>query len=282
MKVRIDNPFLIYSLTKMSNPNRIQHSIISKFHQSKILIVNSFYKPVSVIPKKLSTKKNISLLFILFYFNVYSFSQIVTKSKTLNNDIAKNHLDSLVEKYETEGLKFYNIAKYDSAIKRFDMSGIILDSLLKTNGQRSDFIDNTITKCNIGLCYCMMKNFHKGFNNLPDEMIHADVWMELNPKQVSFNEDLGRINNRLTAFIQDTYGDCKLMMGQINRALEYYNVAHSNLKESTFPDSGILKFHYAIKSYTYYSIYTELGDYYTKRGDTANANLYYRKSIRKQ
>lgn len=222
-------------------------------------------------------------IFVIFlFFGLSLFFQVTSTGQVINKDSALCHLDTLVEKYEMEGLNFYEVAKYDSAIKRFNKASNLLDSLLKIKKRRSDFIANIVTECNIGICYSKIKDFYKTFKYLPSgNFIEPITWMELNPKYDSYNEKITIETSKLLAFIQNTYGDCYLNKGDIYAALNWYGPAKGNLKEIKFPNSGILTYRYAIRSYSYYSVNITLGDFYKTIGDTSHANLYYRKSIGK-
>lgn len=209
-------------------------------------------------------KKQLCLFLIMLLFSSAFFAQ----NKAINKDTGVNHLDTLVAKFETEGLGFYSKTKYDSAIKRFSLAVRLIDSLIKTRNAMNDRIMLFVTNTNIGLCYCKEKKFHdvsKYFDNMVEYSLGAQL-----------------IATRLKAFIQCTEGDAYILMHQDENAKGEFVVAINNLDEIKFSPYGVVHFKYALKDYAYSDLCQTVGDMFKAKGETLTAQKYYAKIRRKK
>ena len=209
-------------------------------------------------------KKHISLCLLLLSFSLASLAQ----NKAIGKDTGVNHLDTLVAKFETDGLGFYSKAKYDSAIKRFTIALKYIDSLIKTRNAMNDRITLFVTNTSIGMCYCKKKKFHDVFKYF-DNMVEYSLGAQL-------------IATRLKAFIQCMEGDAYVLMNQNENAKMDYGIALKNLDEIKFSPYGVVHFKYAIKDYAYSGLCQTVGDMFKAKGDTLTAQKYYAKIMRKK
>lgn len=208
---------------------------------------------------------------ILFSFVLLCFSSISFPQKgALSKDTGANHLDTLVEKYETQGLVSFNIAKYDSAIRQFTLAIKFIDSLIKVRTKNQDKVDLFITKCDIGLCYCEMKNFYKGLKYFDQSGAQPNIL-------------LGRmVSLKALSYDQCMEGDAYLLMKRTSKALSCYQAAVDNLDELKFLPAGVLHYPYGVKDYRYSDICQTIGDMYKTNGDTVTAKKYYVKTAKKK
>ncbi len=198
---------------------------------------------------------------LLLSFSLASFAQ----NKALNKDSGANHLDTLVEKYEILGLGFYNNGKFDSAIKQFIMAVKFIDSLIKIRTKNQDKVDLFITRCDIGLCYCEVKSFNKGFKYFDQSGAQPNVL-------------LGRmVSLKALSYDQCMEADASMLMKRASAALGCYQVALDNLDALKFSPTGIIHYRYGVKDYGYSDICQTIGDMYKATSDTLTAKKYYDK-----
>ncbi len=203
------------------------------------------------------------LSLLLLFFSLLSFAQ--------NKGSGKEPVDSLVSRYEAEGMDFYNKANYDTAIARYMKASALLDSVYKKGNKFSDEIDLYITNCNIGLCYGQKKNSFKAFRQINEAFLLSQ----------QMPQEFQRYHS-LLAFVQFTIADIYIQIKQNAKAEDYYGTGIGNLNAILFSPYGVLHYKYALKDYSYQKICQNLGDMYKATGDTLRAKKYYDKAAGKK
>ena len=226
------------------------------------------------------------LIFIGIINNLCVSSQSVNKGNALSRDTSRKHLDSLIAKYEAQGLLLYNDTMYDAAIVNYTAAGDLQYTLLKKTHLFSYVRDYSITMCDVAICDYKMSCFNQSLNVLGDV---SKKWMpEREGGDENFDyhnfhwseKDAGDEAMRIYAYKGLCMGDCDLALGQFNiAATTDFNGSLYNLYiNGHFPSNAILTYPNGINSYSYRIVYTELGDYLKARGDTVNAKKYYKLS----
>ena len=218
-------------------------------------------------------RRKILLVFLLFL----SFTVFAQSKKPIHKDTSRRSIDSVIAKYEAEGLKYYKDSMYYAAIYQYTVASNLLDSLFNAKHRFLDARDYTITMCNIATCHYKMNCFSHAQKFLGDV---EEKWIGDGPFDYHKYGWKTQIDGpRLYAYTGFCFGDYHLAMRQFSYALGSFCGCISELyKTGQFPRNGILTYPYAINSYSYKIAYAELGDYLKTHGDTANATIYYRKS----
>jgi tetratricopeptide (TPR) repeat protein len=202
------------------------------------------------------------LSLLLSLFSLYSFAQNADVSK----DSSSKYFDSLISKYEAEGLNFYKKGIFVTAILRYEKAYSLIDSLFKSRNKFSDEIDLYVTDCNIALCYDKRRLFPKAFKHLDEDAL----WKQPSPKE-QFRQIC------LLAYLQFVMADTYVQMRQKDKAMEYYGVGIGNLEQIHYSPKGTLRYKYGIKEYSFSSVCRTMGDMHKAVGDTVLANKYYSK-----
>jgi tetratricopeptide (TPR) repeat protein len=222
-----------------------------------------------------SRMRTLGMLCIIYvfrlYFSISLYSQNVAKKVYLPKDTAiQKQLDDSVDYYETSGISFFHIRKYDTAIKNFNQALYFLDLLSDRRKDLTDYTTIFVTKCNISICYCKEKKFYQGYRNVPWEF-------GTDPNRISYltqvpSDQYDLLYTYMLAFLQCTDGDCERAMKQYKMALSDYSIASENLYGVKCRDS-LITYKYALKAYLYSPIYRAiLGSY--MRQDTSNGSSY--------
>jgi tetratricopeptide (TPR) repeat protein len=206
--------------------------------------------------------KIVFLYFILSLFSLFSSAQTTDLSK----DSSSKYFDSLVSKYEAEGLSFYKKGIYGTAVLRYEKAYSLIDSLYKSRNKFSDEIDLYVTDCNIAVCYDKRKLFPKAFKHLDEDAL----WKQPSPKE-QFRQIC------LLAYLQFVMADTYVQMRQKEKAMEYYGVGIGNLEQIHYSPKGTLHYKFGIKEYSFSSVCRTMGDMHSATGDTVLANKYYHK-----
>jgi tetratricopeptide (TPR) repeat protein len=220
--------------------------------------------------------KHICLSILPLLLSVFSFAQHNASYK----DTSRRCIDSIITKYEAEGLKLYTDSMYNTAIDKYTTVSRLIDSLFKAKHQFSDAEGYTVTMCNIATCYYKMSCFKQALNVLSS----ADDKWEQNGEYSNYTKykwsakELGYLPIRMDAYIMFCRSDIELAMHLFNDAYhqDISGGIYTLYFNGKFPYNAPLKYRYAINSYSYQTGFHALGDYLIEKGDSVNARLFYR------